>query len=688
MSLKTRHRDFTVEKLLELDRVSGLSVAPDGRRVVCAVSRPDLALDTTAAHLWLLCTQGGPARRLTVCGERDGQAAWSPRGDRIAFVARRGQGPDKTAQIHLISAQGGEAAACTRFAPGVQSFKWMPDGRHIVFGAWVWPELRTPAAQHRQQLLWDARKETGLATSQAFYRHWDHEIPQDRVLHLLLLDVDTGRLRDLFAGTAMELPRDSEGNDGYDVHPSGSHIAFVRDPDAQARAGNRLLLTELHLRTGEFRDLADDARWDFAAPRYSPRGERIAVTAAEVGKFHTALSEPALVQREGGWCLLAAGADLSANPGLRWTADGSAVLFAAEQRGRCHLWRCRLGAAQPEKVHEGGWVQGFDLAGHTLVIAADSAMHPARVFAVEEAQESGVPRRIESFNDPALRALRLGEVREREVTGALGEKVQVWLTFPPGFSLRRRYPVTHMIHGGPFAASGDSFSYRWNPHVVAAQGQVVVQVNYHGSSGFGHAFRHSLIGRQGELELQDIEATTDWLLAQTWVDPQRICATGGSYGGFLVAWMNGHVAAGRYGAYVCHAGVFDRVSTFSADSWALRPKDLAAEYWRDMPAVLAQSPHAFAARMGTPTLVIHGAKDFRVPDCNGLAYYNTLKARGVPARLLWFPDENHWVLKPANSRLWYQELQDWLALWTGKRSRHRRKSLPSVDGSVAHAPSL
>jgi len=197
--------------------------------------------------------------------------------------------------------------------------------------------------------------------------------------------------------------------------------------------------------------------------------------------------------------------------------------------------------------------------------------------------------------------------------------------------------------------------------VLASRGHVVAQVNYHGSSGFGFAFRDSIMGRQGELELQDIEAGSDWLLAQRWADPRKLSATGGSYGGFLVAWMNGHLPTpGRYRCYVCHAGVFDRVATFSADSYPERPKDLGALYWQDSAKVLGQSPASAAAQMNTPTLVIHGAQDFRVPDCNGLAYYNTLKARGIKAHLLWFPDENHWILKPRNSQLWYREFLDWV----------------------------
>jgi dipeptidyl aminopeptidase/acylaminoacyl peptidase len=273
---------------------------------------------------------------------------------------------------------------------------------------------------------------------------------------------------------------------------------------------------------------------------------------------------------------------------------------------------------------------------------------------------SGAARRLERFNDERMARLALGETREVELRGARGDKVQMFVTFPPRFDARRKHAVLQVIHGGPYAAAGDTFGYRWNTHVFASRGYVVASVNYHGSSGFGFAFRDSIMGRMGQLETRDIEAGTDWVLSQPWADRARVFAAGGSYGGFLVAWMNGHVPAGRYRAYVCHAGVFDRVATFSADSYVDRPRDLGAFYWEDPAKVHAQSPHAFAHRMDTPTLVIHGNNDYRVPDTNGLAYYNTLLARGVRARLVWYPDENHWVLKPRNSRLWYNEFFDWL----------------------------
>jgi dipeptidyl aminopeptidase/acylaminoacyl peptidase len=674
MSKPPKPRPLNVEDLWAFERIGGVALSPDGQRAVCSATTYSMAGNSAATHLWLLPTDRTAPRRLTRCGGKDGQAAWSPSGERIAFVARREQEgrKDATAQLYVIAADGGEAERISDFAPGIASFKWLPDGRRIVFAAWVSPDLKGSAAQARAQQAQADRKDSGYATGEAFYRHWDHQIPQGRVLHLHLLDVASGKVRDLFEGTRFELPRDEVGNEVYDVRPDGRRIAFVHDPAPVQQIGNRLALADIELRSGDIETLIDDAAWDFAAPRYSPDGQRLALTAANVGVQHTALSQLALVQRDGSWRVLGEGWDFSVNAPLRWAPDGRSILFTAEERGRCHLWRHDLDEGSYTVEQQGGWVQVFDVAGGVIALAADSARHPARVHAL---RPGVAPLRLEAFNDAALQGITLGETREVSFKGALGDDIQMWLTFPAGFDARKKHPVMQVIHGGPYAAAGDTFSYRWNAHVFAAigqaAGQVVAQVNYHGSSGFGLAFKHSLIGRQGELELQDIEAGTDWLLQQRWADAKRVTATGGSYGGFLVAWMNGHVAPGpglgRYRAYVCHAGVFDRIATFSADSYAVRPKDLAALYWEDPSRVLAQSPHASAGNMATPTLVIHGAQDFRVPDCNGLAYYNTLKARGVDARLLWFPDENHWVLKPRNSQQWYGEFMAWIARHTAAR---------------------
>ena len=652
---------LSADVLWQLERLSGLAIAPDGTRAVCTVTGYGQDDNRGRASLWMLSTLGGTPRRLTACGDRDGQAAWSPDGSRIAFVARRSQEgeEDCTPQLYVMDADGGEARRVSRFKPGVEAFRWTADGRGLVFVTWWWPQLRGAAAQQRRHRQEADRKSTGYVTAQGLYRHWDRNLPQGRVPRLCLLDLARGGVRDLFEGTAFELPRVEPGLQHFDVSPDGRHLAFVHDPSPRKSPAHRGCLYELDLRTRRVRSLGEAEPWDFCGPRYSPDGRRLAVVAARRGEHHTAFGELAVFDRVAGFSGSTVRSDLDVQESLRWSPQGDAIFFCAETRGRCPVWRHHLDTERTEMAVPGGTVLSFDHAtqDEVLVTLADSATHPARAHAHRPGQP---PRRLETFNDRTLERVRLGRVQELEITGAQGDRVQMWLVFPPGFNPRRKHPVFQVIHGGPYAAFGDSFSWRWNPHVLASTGHVVAMVNYHGSSGFGWPFRHAIVGRTGELELQDIEAGTDWLLQQAWVDRRRVHAGGGSYGGFLAAWMNGHVPAGRYRSYVCHAGVFDRVATWSADSYTLRHQDLGATYWDDPQRVQSQSPVTFAARMVTPTLISHGALDYRVPDHNGLAHYNTLQARGVASRLLWFPDENHWILKPQNSRQWYGEVLLWL----------------------------
>ncbi len=666
-----RKKPITVEHLWQIERLGTPSLSPDGAQAVAALTRFSMDDNKSSASLWLLSTLGGRPRPLTHCGSKDGAPQWSPHGDLIAFTAKREQQgvKDDETQLYLIAPDGGEARRAVEVPTGVDAFRWCPDGRRLVLLSWVWPGLKGSKAQAQAHKDWKARKETGYATSQAQYRHWDQNLPQDRVPHLHLLELGRdgapGKLRDLFEGTPYELNRADPDATHFDISPDGRRLVFAFDPAPEKRADGRFALAEMDLSSRKVTVIARDAEWDFGAPRYSPTGDRIAFSASHQQRKHTMPAQLALWEREtGAWEVVSAEWDHEVHAPLLWEEDDQALLFTSEDKGRQHLWRFDLPDRRAEVVVTGGWVGGFDKAAGTLVALADSASHPGRI-SVHRTGEA--PRRIETFNDALLARLDLGRVEDVWFEGARtvaesaeGDPVQMWLVYPPGFDPKKKYPVLHNIHGGPHTGPGDNWHYRWNTQVFAAQGYVVASVNYHGSSGFGYAFLDSITHRWGELELQDVEAGTDWLLKRRWVDRKRVFAAGGSYGGYMVAWMNGHVAPGRYQAYICHAGCFDWVGMFADDAWAWHARELGAWYWDDMAKLNAQSPHAFAGNMATPTLVIHGALDYRVPDAQGLAYYNTLKARGVDARLLWFPDENHWILKPRNSRQWYAEYFGWL----------------------------
>ncbi|NCT82031.1 MAG: S9 family peptidase [Comamonadaceae bacterium] len=658
MKTGKKTQPFDVNALWALDRIGEPSLSPDGAQAVAGVTRHSMETNKAQSSLWLFSTLGGEPRRLTEAGEKDGNPQWSPRGDLIAFTARREQAgmKDEEAQLYVIPPDGGEARRVGQVPTGVEAFKWFPDGRRIAFVSWVWPD-RKAAAQGDALKDFKARKESAYVTDEALYRFWDHHIPMGRVPHLHVMDVATGKARDLFEGTAWELSRAEPDANCFDVAPDGRRIAFAFDPGAEKQLDARYALAEVDVRTRRVDVLLQDADWDFAAPRYSHGGAHLAFLASHQALGHNQPNRLAVLDQQGRWAVFSEDWDHEVGAPLRWTADDQSLLFAAEQRGRRHLWQFALGERLAEPLFEGGHVGSFACAADLVVLNHDGVQFPPRLSVLGE---DGL-HRIEALNDARLAAHAFGRHEEVTITGARGDDVQMWLIYPPNFDAKKKWPVMHVIHGGPHTAFGDSWHWRWNHQAFAAQGYVVACVNYHGSSSFGYEFLDSITSRWGEYELQDIEAGTDWLLKKPWVDRKRIVATGGSYGGYMVAWMNGHVPPGRYQAYVCHAGCYDWQAMYADDAYGWHRKELGAAYWEDPARVAAQSPHAFARHFKTPTLVIHGALDYRVPDAQGLAYYNTLKSLGVPARLVWFPDENHWVLKARNSRLWYGEFFDWLA---------------------------
>ena len=350
--------------------------------------------------------------------------------------------------------------------------------------------------------------------------------------------------------------------------------------------------------------------------------------------------------------------------------DGKGLYLLLEDRGRHGLYRLGLRDAMPQPVAPSGTIGGFAQSRDGKRIAFDRATltHPPALFAIG-ADGTG-ERPIETLNRALLARAALGAVREFTVKGWRGHPVQVWVVYPPRFDPKKKWPLLHSIHGGPHAAHVDGWHFRWNTQVFAGRGYVVVGVNYHGSSGFGQKWLETITGDYGVREYADTEAATDFMLRQGYIDRERLVASGGSYGGYMVAYMNGHTD--RYKTYVCHAGCYDWVSMMATDGYRFFAKELGAFHWDNPARVMKQSPHHYARRMKTPTLVVHGELDYRVPATQALQYYNTLRARKVPARLVYFPDENHWILKPQNSRLWYREFFAWVKKYVPAGPRQKR----------------
>jgi len=668
---------LTVEDLWKIDRVAQPTLSPDGAQACVSVTSYDMEENKGRASLWLLSTFGGEPRQLTTAGEKDGEPKWSPDGRSIAFVAKRApvgekkegdkrDPADDEPQIYLIAPDGGEARRLTSMPTGCFGIKWFPDSRRIAFVSFVWPDTKLDGLARRWRDFKDDKVKAHVAEHSA-YRWWDHWLTDGRVAHVLTVDVDTGRVRDLFEGSRYELVAADVSGQYYDISPDGREIAFAFDPARDKRFDHDTGMVALDLRSGDFRVLTRGSRLSHENPSYSPDGRHIAWLTQDRRKSPIVLNRLALLDRKTGRLEVQSGSwDRSVHAPLVWNAESSAVFFQAENDARQNLYRWTLGKRRPDLVAKGGIVSDFAVAHDTIVFVRNDMGTPPRLFAKSAGKAE---RRLDGFNDETLARVKVGEVREFQVEGFGGDKVQVWAVYPPDFDPKKKWPLLHNIHGGPHANWGDNFHFRWNNHAFAAMGYVVVCVNYHGSSSFGEKFMQSIEHELGRRELADVEAVTDFMLKQGYIDRDRLSAAGGSYGGYMVAWMNG--LTDRYKAFVCHAGCFDWVAMFSADAWYWFPKEMGAWYWEDVKKVEGQNPRSKVAPMKTPTLVIHGALDYRVPGDQGLQYYNTLKAKDIPARLVFFPDENHWILKPQNSRLWYREVEQWLKRYVGPGAKRK-----------------
>ncbi len=716
-------RPITIDDLWSLKRFGAATLSPDGRRACAAVTSYSMESNESTTQLWLFATDGSVQRQLTR-GPKDADPQWSPDGRWIAFTSKRAK-PDGTTddepQLFLIAADGGEAMKATDVATGVSALRWFPDGTKIAFVSWVWPDERGVKGQAKRAKAEKDDKVKAHVVERNHFRYWDHWFPRGRVphVHVATLPLDAlaaggsaeADVRDLFEGTPFHLPPQEPDAALFDISPDGREIAFTYDFDPDPRAPAFTDLVLMDVKKGKWTSPTRGSGRSDEQPRYSPDGRWIAFHSSDLARAHNEQPRLALLRRADDTIVpMTFDWDRGLHGPVHWTADAARIVFLAEDEIAQPIWAIEAPAdgvapgARPRELlrgpRHGGVATDVVLSrdGSTMAYARSSLTHPPMLFACDP---DGVRERpIEAINAPLLDRLQFAEAQSVTIDGFDGDAVQMWVVTPPGFDhddasngakrgkAAKQWPLMHSIHGGPHTCSNDAWHWRWNMQLFAAQGQVVASVNYHGSTGWGQAFIGSINGDWGRRELADVEAGTEYLLATGRIDPRRVTATGGSYGGYMVALMNGRATRGRYAAYVCHAGCFDWVSMMGSDGYFWFGHELGGFPWEDEARVLAQSPHHYAAAFETPTLVIHGELDYRVPYYQGLAYYDSLRVKRVPSRLVFFPDENHWILKPQNSRLWYREFFDWIGRHAGESAKpsDARKAAKSEKPAKATAP--
>ncbi len=637
---------LTAEHLWSLGRVGKPTAA--GSTVVVPVQTFDAGTDASTTTLHLLDDDG---LRLITSGEA-ASPALSPDGRNVAFV----RPVDGTKQVHVMALAGGEARPVTDFPRGAGSPKWLPDGRGIVCHTPLLDDAPTPNGTRR---LIDERAEskvTARTTEDRVYRFWDTWLTDGSNNHLFVVPLD-GDPIDLTPGSGLRwtLPGTGDPIDDVSISPDGSTVVFAAaEPSVDERA--RWCLWQVPVGGGDRSLVAEHPTGDCRRPRHL--GDRIVYGETRELDYYATPVIPSVVDADGGTRALIE--DWHLSPGA-WEVEPTSnqVLLTAEDRGRVSLF-----GLDPE----GGGTPSLLAQGHTLTnpvpdgkgavyLLQQSISRPPEVVRVPVG--GGAPEPVTDVNGDVFDGLDLGAVDEITVEGARGDDIQVFLVHPP--EPTERPALVHLVHGGPHATFGDMWHWRWNAHAFAAPGYLVAMVNFHGSTSFGHEFTRSIQGDWATMPTTDVLAATDHLVATGLVDPERMAIAGGSYGGYLVAWMGGHTD--RFKTIVAHAAVTNQGAMWATDSTFGLPRARGAAVWEDPDRVAEASPSHHYEHYETPTLVIHGERDYRVPINQGLELYGVLKAKGVPARLVYYPDENHWILSRSNSIHWYGEVHDWLGRW-------------------------
>lgn len=665
-------RLITPHDLWAMKRLGGPSLSPDGKSVVFSVTEWSIAKNKSATHLWVSELAGGPPRRLTSAPNVvDSSPRWSPDGKRIAFTSKRGD--DEASALYVMRMDGGEPEKVLEMPYSVQSPQWMPDSQRIVVATRVIPELAgklVPSELVAMRKEIKRRKDskiTAKVSEDRQYQYWDQWLTDGLAHRLLLVDAATRQFIDLtpgfnrlFVTTGQTAPEPR-----FELAPDGRHLAVTINSTPPPYEG--FLNNDIYLLptdgSGVLKNLTAGNAGTDGNVVFAPDSQSFVYTRTESPYYNGEFSKL--------WrCELATGVNTPITEMLDYSIgsaafseDGRSLWLTAEEKGVLPIFKMNVDGTGLAAVFNTGTSSGLDAAGGAVVFLNNTAGRPDELFALDPA--TGKARQLTHFNDELMGRLNLGRVEDYWFDGAGGDRIHGVLFFPPGFDPAKSYPLLQLMHGGPHTMAGHAWSYRWNAHVFAAAGYLVTWVNRHGSTGFGEKFSQSILNEWGEKPLEDILKGTDYLLARfPNIDPKRLAAAGGSYGGYMAAWAAGHTD--RFACLINHAGVNDFVSQYASDfaSFGLS-RVLGGTPWENPEGMQRNNPTTYAKHFKTPMLIIHGELDYRVPYVNGTALYGIYRAMNLPARLVVFPNENHWILTPQNSIYWNWEFQNWLARWIG-----------------------
>jgi dipeptidyl aminopeptidase/acylaminoacyl peptidase len=691
---------FTFEDMMKLKRVGEPEVSPDGKWVIFSVVDVNLDANTKTPHIWIVPAAGGPEREIIADRDAD-RPRWAPDGKRFAFFSTKEQG----SQVWIADFDGVAGAVSavwrlTSIATEAGGELWSPDGKNIVFTSDVYPECDgEPAPEDicNGRKLNQAHNSNVKAQifTRLLYRHWN-AYKEGKRSHIFVVSAINGRPnigdqlrpvpRDLTPGDYDAPVFSLGGQDNYAFSPDGQEMCYTSNHDSNEAASTNNDLWIVPLTGGPAKNITADNPASDSTPLYSPHGRYIAYRAQQRPGYESDRFRLMLYDRKTGeknnltedfdhWVGTFA-----------WAPDSKTIYFGAEHERHSLIYAVAAVGNPSRRALVGGYDDDIAVTpdGKKLLFTRMSLQAPIEIFGADATAE-GCPARtgdvdngkekdcslskdwpVTHVNDQLLSQISMSDGEPFSFTGAHGDWVEGTLVKPPNFDASRKYPVKFLIHGGPQGAWGDDWSYRWNPELFAANGYVVIMINFHGSTGYGQKFIDAINGDWGGAPYEDLMKGLDFAeKTYPFLDKDRACALGASYGGYAINWILGHTD--RFKCLVSHDGLFNTESAWGTteELW-FNDWEFKGTPYDNRPLYQKWSPHQYAKNFKTPTLVIHGQRDYRLDVSEGFQLFTTLQMEGVPSKMLYFPDEGHWVLKPQNSRLWYETVNAWVDQWTKK----------------------
>jgi dipeptidyl aminopeptidase/acylaminoacyl peptidase len=665
-----------VEDMQRLSRIGDSHVSPDGKWVVFSVTRSDVSKNHSITNIWRIAATGGDPQQLTFAEQGfNGDPRWSPDARYLYFISTRA---GNKRQIFRLAMDGGDAKQVTSVFTGVDAYVLSPDGKTFAITATVFPACTDMACNEKMAKERADNPVKARVITQIPFRRWDAWVDGMRN-HIFLIPADGGAAKDVTPGDVDSPIWTESGSQEVAFSPDSREICFSRYVENEALTGNSDLFV-LPVSGGTPKAITANKATDLT-PLYSPDGRYIAYSATLRPMQETDLTRLFLYDRTTGERKNIFEAVDRSIDSYVWASDGKSLYVTFEDHGQGPLSRLDISTLKVTQLVSSGTSGSVDVSrdGTFLTFSKSDLSHPAELFRLSLAAGANSPTALTQMNAAALQDIEFGEFSSFTFRGWNGEEVQAWQVKPPGFDANKKYPLLLLMHGGPENSWGNLFHYRWNTQAFAAAGYVVIMPNFHGSSGFGIKFMDAIKGQWGGAPYEDQMKAVDTALSWPYVDSTRVAAAGASYGGYMANWMEGHTD--RFRAIVSHDGLYDILTMFySSDLVGGIQQEFKGTPWKNQQALIDQAPATYASNFKTPMLIIHGEHDYRVDPSEGYAMFQVLQAMHIPSKLLVFEEENHWVLKPADSIFWYHNVLDWLNEWVqpdrAEYEKHVQASAP------------